>query len=129
MTVLVGLKFFWHLRQRSRFQHVNDKHGMMGCQRAATLRDDIRMRQIVLVGCIYEGIDTVIDVFLNRVVDRRLARRRTRTIIINAKTTSTIDKVDVIAHLMQLDIELRGFTEGRLDAADLCNLRTDMEMD
>ena len=78
----------------------------MGCQRTATLRDDIGMWQVVLVGCIDKGVDTVVDIFLDGVVDRRLARWRTRAVIVHAKTTTTVYEVHIITHLMQLDIEL-----------------------
>ena len=80
------------------------------------------MRQVILVGCINKGVDTVVDVLLDRVVHTALTRWRTCAVIIDAQTTTAIHEINIIPHLMQLDIELRGFTQSRLDAADLCDL-------
>ena len=94
----------------------------MGCQRTPTLCDDIGMRQVVLVGGIHEGVDTVVDVFLDTIVYGTLTRRRARAVIIYTKTTTAIHEVHVIAHLMQLDIELRCLTESSLYTTNLCDL-------
>ena len=122
VRILVGLKLLGHLRQRGRFQHVDDEHRMVSSQRASALRNDIGMRQVVLVGSIDEGVDTVVDILLNGVVDAALARRRTCAVIIDAQSAATIHEIDVIAHLVQLDIELRSLAQGGLYAANLSNL-------
>ena len=41
---------------------------MMRRKASAALRNDVRMRDAVLVGCIDEGIYAVVDVLLNAVV-------------------------------------------------------------
>ena len=102
---------------------------MVGSQRTAAFGDDIGMRKIVLVGGFHEGVDTVVDIFLDGIVDRALARWRARSVVVDAESTTAVHEVHVISHLMQLDIELRSLAESRLDAANLRNLRTDMEMD
>ena len=102
---------------------------MMSSQRTATFRNQVGVGDFVTVGGIHEGIDTVVDILLDRVVDTTLTGRRTCAVVVDTQTTAAVDEVNVIAHLMQLHIELRGFAQSRLDTTDLRNLRTDMEMD
>ena len=45
----------------------------MGSQRATALCNQVGVGQVVLVSSINKGVDTVVDILLNRVVDRRLA--------------------------------------------------------
>ena len=45
----------------------------MGRERAAALGDEVRVLDIALVGCIYECIDTVVHILLDRVVYGTLA--------------------------------------------------------
>ena len=129
VSVLVGLELLGHLGQRGRFEHVDDEHRVVGCQRASALGDDVGVWQVVLVGCLYEGVDTVVDVFLDGVVDGALAGGRARAVVVDTEAATAVDKLDVDAHLMQLDIELRGLAEGCLNAAYLRYLRSDVEMD
>ena len=82
----------------------------------------------VFIRSFHKSIDTVIYILLNRVVHRALTVGRTSTVIVDTETTTTIHIFDIISHLMQLDIELRGFSKSRLYAAYLCNLTTNMEM-
>ena len=127
--VLVGLEFLGHLGQRCRFQHIDDEHRVMSGQRASTLGDDVRVGQVVFVGCLYEGVDAVVDVFLYAVVHRALTRGRSCAIVVDAESATAVDKVDVVSHLMQLNVELRGLAQGGLYTANLRNLRADVEVD
>ena len=104
--VLVGLKLLGHLWQRGCLQYIDDEYGVVGSQRATALRDDIGVGQLVLVGGIHKGIDTVVDILLDGVVHRTLTRWRTCSVIVDTQSTSTVHEVYVIAHLVQLDIEL-----------------------
>ena len=79
---------------------------MMGSQRTATLRNQVGVGDFVAVGGIHEGIDTVVDILLNRIVDTTLARRRTCAVVVDTQTTAAVDEVNVIAHLVELHIEL-----------------------
>ena len=74
--LVVGLlcfKLLWHLWQGSSLQDINHQYGVVGRERAATLGDEVRMLDIVLVGCINECIDTVVHILLDRVVYGTLA--------------------------------------------------------
>ena len=87
------------------------------------------MRQTVLVGSINEGVDTVVDVFLDGVVDGALAGGRARAVVVDTQSATAVDELHVDAHLMQLDVELRRLAQGGLYAAYLRNLRTNVEVD
>ena len=123
------LKLLWHFRQGSSLQDINHQYGVVGRKRAPTLCDEVRMLDIVLVGCINEGIDTIVYILLDRVVYRAFAAGRTGAVVIYAKTTATIYEIYIVAHLVEVDIELCCFAEGSLDAADLGNLASDVEVD
>ena len=126
---LLGLKLLWHLRQRSRLEHVDDEHGVVGRQRASALGDDVGMGDVVLVGCIDKGVDAVVHVFLNGVVHRTLTRRRACSVVVHPEAAPTVHKVYVIAHLVQVDVELCRFAERRLYAPDFRYLASDVEVD
>ncbi len=102
---------------------------MVGRERAATLGDEVRVLDIVLVGCINESIDTVVHILLDRVVYGAFAAGRTGAVVIYAKTTAAIYEIYIVAHLVEVDVELSRLTESRLDAADLGNLASDVEVD
>ena len=51
----------------------DDQDRMMGRERTAALGDEVRVLDIALVGCIYECIDTVVHILLDRVVYGTLA--------------------------------------------------------
>ena len=123
------LKLLWHFRQGCSLQHINHQYGVVGRERTATLGDEVRMLDVVLVGCINESIDTVVHILLDRVVYRALAAGRAGAVVINAKTTAAINEIYVVAHLVQIDVELCRLAESRLDTADLGNLASDVEVD
>ena len=79
---------------------------MVGRQRASTLSNQVGVGYVVLVGSLYEGVDTVVDILLDGVVDTTLRGRRPRAVVVDAQATATVDEIDVVAHLVQLDIEL-----------------------
>ena len=106
MGVGIGLELLGHLGQGSRLQHIDDQYTMMSSEGTATLGDDVRMRNPVLVGSLDKGIDAVVDILLDGVVDRALAGGRTGTVVVDTQSTATVNEVDIISHLMQLHIEL-----------------------
>ena len=55
----------------------------MSRKTSTTLSDDVWMWNIILIGCINKGIDAVVDIFLNAIVDRTLATCRTSTIVVD----------------------------------------------
>ena len=101
----------------------------MGCERASTLRDEVRVGYAVLVGCIDKLVNAVVDIFLQGVVDRALTAGATCPVIVDTQSATAVDKVDGIAHLVELDIELGCLAQGCLYASYLCNLAADVEMD
>ena len=126
---LLCFKLLWHFRQGSSLQDINHQYRVVGRKRATTLGDEVRMLDIVLVGCINEGIDTIVYILLDRVVYRAFAAGRTGAVVIYAKTTATIYEIYIVAHLVEVDVELSSLTESRLDAADFGNLASDVEVD
>ena len=129
VTVLVRLEILVHFGQRGCLKHVDDQHGMVSSQRASALCDDVRVGQIVLVGSLNEGVYAVVDILLNGVIDRAFARRRPRSVVVDAQSASTIHKVHVVSHLMKLDVELRSLAKSSLNASYLGDLRADVEVD
>ena len=126
--VLCRLELFLHLRKRGCFEYVDDEHTVVRCERPSALGDEVRVRNTVVVGSLNEGVDTVVDVFLDAVVDRTLAAGRACAVIIYAQSAAAVHEIDVIAHLVELHIELCRLAEGCLDAAYLGNLTADMEV-
>ena len=78
----------------------------MGSQRATALCNQVGVGQVVLVSSINKGVDTVVDILLNRLVDRRLARWRACAVVVDTQSTTAVHKVYVVAHFVQLHIEL-----------------------
>ena len=87
------------------------------------------MLDIVLVGCINESIDTVVYILLDRIVHGAFAAGGAGAVVIYAKTTATINEIYIVAHLVEVDVELSRLTQSRLDAADFGNLASDVEVD
>ena len=69
MTVLLGFKLLGHLGQRGGLKHIDDEDGVVGRQRTTALGDDVGMGEAVLVGGIDKGVDTVVHILLDGVVD------------------------------------------------------------
>jgi len=126
---LLGLELLGHLWQRGCTEHIEDEHRMMRRQRASTLGDDIGMRDIVAVGDIGKGIHAVVDILLDGIVDRTFRVAGTCAVIVYAQSATTVDILDVVAHLSEIAIVLCGLGESILYAADLRDLAADMEMD
>ena len=119
----------WHLRRRDAFQHIDDKDAVVCGERASALRDDVGMRDVVLVGCLHEGIDAVVDILLDAVVDAALAVAASGTVVIHTQTAAAIHKLDVEAHRVELHIVLCCLAEGGADAANFVYLASDVEVD
>ena len=100
----------------------------MGRERTAALGDEVRVLDIALVGCIYECIDTVVYILLDRVVYGALAAGRAGAVVIYTESATAIYKIYIVAHLVEANIELGCLTESSLDAANLSNLTSDMEV-
>ncbi len=125
----LGLELLGHLGQRGHAEDVDDQHRVVGRKRASALGDDVGMGDVVAVGDVDEGIDAVVDILLNGVVDRALRVGRPAAVVVDAQSAAAVDELNVVAHLAEVDVELSGLGEGVLYAADLIDLRTDVEMD
>ena len=124
-----GLEVLGHLRCSHTFHYIQNQHRVMCRKAAAALGDEVGMRNIVLVCRLHKGVDTVVDIFLNAVVDRTFRIAASCTVIVNTKTTATIDKLDIVAHGMKLYIELCGLFQCCGYTAYLCYLAADVEVD
>ena len=87
------------------------------------------MLDAILVRSIDECVYAVVDILLDRVVDRALTRRRACSVVVYAQTAATVNKVDVVAHLVQLYVEVGSLAQCSLNASYLGYLRSDMEVD
>ena len=56
---------------------------MVSRKTSTTLGDDVWMWNIILIGCINKGVNTVVDVFLDAIVNRTFATCRTSTIVVD----------------------------------------------
>ena len=101
---------------------------MVGSQRTTALSDDIWVRDVVSVGDVSESVDAVVDILLNGIVDRTLGVARTGTVVVHAKSTTTVDILDVVAHTAQVAVVLSGLGECVLNTANLSDLTADMEV-
>ena len=124
-----GLEVLGHLRCRHTFHYIQNQHRVMRRKATATLGDEVGMRDIVLVCSLHKGVDTVIDILLNAIVDRAFRVAASCTVIVNTKTATTIDELDIVTHGMKLYIELCGLLQCCGYTAYLCYLATDVEVD
>ena len=129
VVVRPRLEVLGHLRSCDALQDVDDEDAVVRGQRAAALRDEVGVGDVVLVGGLHEGVDAVVDVLLNAVVHAALAVAAAGAVVIDTKAATAIDELDVETHRMELHVVLRGFAKGRADAAYLVDLATDVEMD
>ena len=86
------------------------------------------MRNTVLIAGIDQSRYRVVHILLNGIIHATFTVGRTRSVIIHTQTAADIHKLDFESHAVQLHIELRRFTQGCLNAANLRNLASDMEM-
>ena len=101
----------------------------MGRERTAALGDEVRVLDIALVGCIYECIDTVVYILLDRVVYGALAAGRAGAVVIYTESATAIYEINIVTHLVETNVELCCLTESSLDTADFGNLASDVEVD
>ena len=97
-------------------------------QAASTLRNKVRMSNSVLVGSLNKSIDTVVDILLNGIVYGAFAAWRACSVIVNTESSTTVNEVNIVAHLVKLHIELCRFAQSSLNAAYLGYLTSNMEM-
>ena len=128
MVLLSRFEVIRHFRKRRRLEHVYDEHRVVRGERPTALGDDVGMVYAVLVCRIDERIYTVVDIFLNGIIDRTLAAGRPCAVIVHPETASAVHEVDVVAHLMQLHIELCSLAQSRLNVPYLGYLTAYVEV-
>ena len=128
MVVLARLEVFRHLRNTHTFKRINDEHRVVCSQRTSTFGNNIGVGNVVFICCFHERVNAVVDILLNGVVYRTFRVAGTRTIIVYTETTTTVHKLHVEPHSVELHIELCRFAKGGRDTANLCNLRTNVEV-
>ena len=101
----------------------------MSHQRTSTFSNNVGVGDVILVGGINKRVDTIIDILLYRIVNRTLTIRRTCAVIVYSESSSTVNEVDIIAHFVQLNIELGRFSQCSLNATNLRYLRAYMKVD
>ena len=98
-------------------------------QRAAALGYDVGMGEVILLAYVHQRRHRVVDILLDRVVHRVLARTGTGAVVVDAQSAPYVDKLDVESHLAELGIELHRLAQRIFYAADFCDLAADVEMD
>ena len=122
------MKIFGHVRNAYSLDNVEDKHRVVCRERSAAFGDDVGMRYLVFVGSIDEGVNTVVDIFLNGIVHRTGRVARTRSVIVYAKTAAAVNKFNIEAHGVQLHIELCRLAQSGGDATYFGYLAADVEV-
>ena len=84
VVIFCGMEILVHVRHFGRFEHLENQHRVVSRERASALCDDVGVRNIVLIGCLDEGVDDIVDVFLHTVVDRTFGIGRARAVIVHA---------------------------------------------
>ena len=87
------------------------------------------MFDIILVGCFNKGVDTVVDIFLYRIVYGTFTTRTSCSVIIDTESASTVYEIYIIAHLVKVDIILCSLAKSCLNTTNFGNLTTNMEVD
>src|ERR1051326_4461192 len=81
----------------------------------------------LIVTNLFDCIDNVVRKLLRRVVRRRI-KRRLRTVVIDGHAAANVEQLDRHLHLVNLRVNARGFLHRILDALDVRELRTDVEV-
>ena len=102
---------------------------MVGRERTSAFGNQVGVRQVIFVGRFHECIDAVVHIFLDGVVHGTLAVARTGAVVVHAQPAAAVHELHVVAHVVELDIELRGLPQGGLYAAYLGDLAADVEVD
>ena len=129
MLVLAHLIVIVPFGQMSGFEHLKHQYRMMSSERTSRFGDNVRLLQPVFLAHINERRYRVVDILLNGIVHAALACAASCAVVVNAKATAYINKINVEANLAQLHIELTCFAQGILYAAYLGNLAANVEMD
>ena len=128
VVVFLGLFVVVPFGQRGLLQHLEDEHGVVRRQGTTRLADDVGVGEFVLVAGVDDGVDGVVGVFLDAVVDRAGAAG-TGAVVVDAEAAAHVDVFDMVAHLVELHIELCRLTQGHVDFLDFADLAADVVVD
>lgn len=101
---------------------------MMSRQGTTAFGNEVGVGDVVIIGRFYKGVDAVVDILLNAVIDATFAITASGSVVVDTQTATTIDELDVEAHRVELNIVLSGFAKSCTDTANLVNLATDVEV-
>src|SRR5215204_2681473 len=108
-------------------EDVGDEDGVVGRKIPARLLDDGRVRDVLVVADLHDGVDDVVGELLRRVVGRRV-EGRLRAVVVNGHPAADVEEVNGHLHLDDLGVDARGLLHRVLDALDVCELRADVEV-
>ena len=123
-----GVEVLVHVGHFGGFEHLEDEYGVVGGEGTSALGDDVGVRNVVLVGCLDERVNDVVDVFLHTVVDGAFGVGRTGAVVVDTETTAAVDELNIETHLAELHIVLCHFAQGDADESDFGDLAADVEV-
>src|ERR1043165_9983283 len=85
------------------------------------------MRNVLVITHLFDRVDNVVGKFLCRVIGRRV-ESCFRSVVIDRHTTADVQKIDRRFQLVNLRVHASRFLHRILDALDVGELRTDMEV-
>ncbi|RMS00853.1 hypothetical protein ALP75_204313 [Pseudomonas syringae pv. actinidiae] len=107
--------------------HLHHQHGVVGGQRAAAFRENVRMRQALRVAEFLEHADHDTGVIVHVVVDRA-GIARVSTVVIDAQTATDIDVIHRQAEFAQFAVVADRFLEAVLVVRQVGDLRAHVEV-
>ncbi len=106
---------------------LHHQHGVVRGHGAATFREDVRMRQFLLVAEFLEHADYGTGVVVHVVVDRA-GIARMGAVVVHAQTATDVDVIQWQAQGAQLGIVADGFAEALAIVGQVGDLRTHVEV-
>ena len=106
---------------------LDHQHGVVRGQRAATLGEDVRVRQALRVAELLEHAHHHAGVVIHVVVDRA-GIARVGAVVVHAQATANVDVVDRQAQRTQLAVVTDGFLETVLVVGQVGDLRAHVEV-
>ncbi|MNJ32982.1 hypothetical protein D3C77_276610 [compost metagenome] len=107
--------------------NLHHQHGVVGGQRAATLGEDVRMRQALSIAELFQHTDHDTGVVVHVVVDRA-GVARVGTVVVNTQATTDVDVIDWQVQGTQFAIVANRFFETVLVVSQVGDLRPHVEV-
>ena len=117
-----------HDAGRNHLPHIDHQHRVVCDHGAAVLGHDGRRRHVLGITDLADRIDDVVRKLLHRIVHRELACGP-GPVVVDAQPAPDVEVLDLEAHPAGLRVHPRGLLEGRLGAANVVDLRSDMDVE